>query len=137
LESYGRFLRTPKSWRSRCTSLTSWFQENHRDGDYGHFNVTCKNAFGKDGGGRFPKSPVDFHPFVPEDPGVFSDQFSFGRDLAPINGGKPKGEGGAQLIDAADWLTRALDVQGYRLDNMKGVSTVFVAELLRAKSNGR
>ena len=108
--------------------------ENQRDGDDGHFNFSYKDAFGKAGGGRFPKSPVDFHPFVPEDPGVFSDQFSFGRDLAPINGGKPKGECGVQLIDAADWLTRALDVQGYRLDNMKGVSTVFVTELLHAKS---
>ncbi len=108
--------------------------ENQRDGDDGHFNFTYKDAFGKEGGGRFPKSPVDFHPFVPEDPGVFSDQFSFGRDLAPINGGKPKGECGVQLLDAADWLTRALDVQGYRLDNMKGVSSVFVTELLHAKS---
>ena len=108
--------------------------DNQRDGDDGHFNFSYKDAFGKDGGGRFPKSPVDFHPFVPEDPGVFSDQFSFGRDLAPINGGKPKGKCGAELIDAADWLTRALDVQGYRLDNTKGVSTVFVTELLQAKS---
>ena len=39
-----------------------------------------------------------------------------------------------QLIDSAEWLTRALDVQGYRLDNMKGVSPVFVTELLRANS---
>ena len=108
--------------------------DNQRDGDDGHFNFSYKDAFGKDGDGRFPKSPVDFHPFVAEDPGVFSDQFSFGRDLAPINGGKPKGSCGAQLIASADWLTRALDVQGYRLDNMKGVSTVFVTELLHAKS---
>jgi alpha-amylase len=108
--------------------------ENQRDGDDGHFNFTYKDAFGRLGGGRFAKSPIDFHPFVPQDPGVFSDQFSFGRDLAPINGGKPKGECGTQLIDSADWLTRALDVQGYRLDNTKGVSTVFVTELLHAKS---
>jgi alpha-amylase len=39
-----------------------------------------------------------------------------------------------QLIDAADWLTRALDLQGYRLDNTKSVSTIFVKELLEAKS---
>jgi len=108
--------------------------ENQRDGDDGHFNFQYKDAFGNDGGGRFPKSSIDFHPFVHEDPGVFSDQFSFGRDLAPINGGTPKGECGAQVIEAADWLTRALDVQGYRLDNTKGVSTVFVTELLAAKS---
>jgi alpha-amylase len=108
--------------------------ENQRDGDDGHFNFQYKDAFGNPAGGRFPKGPIDFHPFVPQDPGVFSDQFSFGRDLAPINGGKPKGECGVQLIDAADWLTRALDVQGYRLDNTKGVSSIFITELLAAKS---
>jgi len=113
--------------------------ENQRDGDDGHFNFAYKDAFGNlapqhNQQGRFPKGPIDFHPHVPEDPGVFSDQFSFGRDLAPINGGKPKGKCGAQLIDAADWLTRALDVQGYRLDNTKGVSTVFITELLHSKS---
>jgi alpha-amylase len=108
--------------------------ENQRDGDDGHFSFQYKDAFGNLGGGRFPKSPNDFHPFVRQDPGVFSDQFAFGRDLAPINGGQPKGECGVNLIAAADWLTRALDVQGYRLDNTKGVSTVFVTELLAAKS---
>jgi alpha-amylase len=112
--------------------------ENQRDGDDGHFNFAYKDAFGQIGlnpkGGRFSKTPTDFHPFVPEDPGVFSDQFSFGRDLAPINGGVPKGRCGQQLVDAADWLTRALDVQGYRLDDMKGVSAIFVTELLNSKS---
>ncbi len=108
--------------------------ENQRDGDDGHFNFKYKDAFGKQGGGRFPKGPNDFHPFVKQDPGVFDDTFSFGRDLAPINGGQPKGECGVNLIAAADWLTRALDVQGYRLDDAKGVSTVFVTDLLAAKS---
>jgi len=112
--------------------------ENQRDGDDGKFNFEYKDAFGVSGvnpkGGRFSKSAVDFHPHVPEDPGVFSDQFSFGCDLAPITGGIPKGKCGEQLIDSADWLTRALDLKGYRLDNTKGVSTVFVTELLHAKS---
>jgi alpha-amylase len=98
--------------------------ENQRDGDDGHFNFNYKDAFGKDGGGRFPKRPFDFHPFVRQDPGVFSDQFPFGRDLAPINGGKPKGDCGAKLIDAADWLTRALDVQEDRLDGRVDVYTL-------------
>jgi alpha-amylase len=108
--------------------------ENQRDGDDGHFNFIYKDAFGNHQGGRFPKGPADFHPHVPEDPGVFSDQFAFGRDLAPINGGTPKGRCGEQLIEAADWLTRALDAQGYRLDDTKGVSTVFVTKLLHAKA---
>src|SRR5215470_15853271 len=103
--------------------------ENQRDGDDGHFNFKYLDAFGKDGGGRFSKGPGDFHPHVPEDPGVFSDQFQFGRDLAPING-TPKGHCSNGLLNAADWLTRALDLQGYRLDNAKGVSTVFMQRLL-------
>ena len=103
--------------------------ENQRDGDDGHFNFRYVDAFGHAQGGRFEKGPGDFHPHVPEDPGVFSDQFQFGRDLAPING-MPKNHCRDGLLKAAGWLTRALDVQGYRLDNMKGVSTEFILELL-------
>lgn len=103
--------------------------ENQRDGDDGHFNFRYVDAFGQPGKGRFPKGPGDFHPHVPQDPGVFSDQFQFGRDLAPING-LPKDHCSNGLLNAADWLTRALDVQGYRLDDTKGVSTLFVQRLL-------
>jgi alpha-amylase len=42
----------------------------------------------------------------------------------------PKDHCSNGLLDAADWLTRALDLQGYRLDNAKGVSTIFVLRLL-------
>lgn len=104
--------------------------ENQRDGDDGHFKFEYADAFGNLTGGRFQKDKNDFHPHVPEDPGVFSDAFHFGRDLAPINGGVPKGQCGRELIRAAEWLTRAIDVQGYRLDNAKGVSTVFNKMLL-------
>jgi alpha-amylase len=86
------------------------------------------NAFGQPGKGRFPKGPDDFHPHVPEDPGVFSDQFQFGRDLAPINGAGHHVFNG--LLAAGDWLTRALDLQGFRLDDVKGVSTEFIVPLL-------
>ena len=103
--------------------------ENQRDGDDGHFNFEYVDAFGNRTGGRFAKASGDFHPHVPEDPGVFSDQFQFGRDLAPING-TPKDHCSNGLLNAADWLTRALDLQGYRLDNTKGVSTIFVQRLL-------
>lgn len=102
--------------------------ENQRDGDDGHFNFEYVNAFGEPGKGRFPKGPDDFHPNVPEDPGVFSDGFSFGRDLAPINGEGHRVFNG--LLAAADWLTRSLDVQGFRVDDAKGVSTDFLVPLL-------
>ena len=103
--------------------------ENQRDGDDGKFNFKYLGALGVLGSGRFAKDSGDFHPHVPEDPGVFSDQFQFGRDLAPING-VPKDHCSNGLLNAADWMTRALDLQGYRLDNAKGVSTIFVQRLL-------
>lgn len=103
--------------------------ENDRDGDPGNFIFNYGDALGNPKGGRFSKGPGDFHPHVPEDPGVFSDAFRFGRDLAPINGLPPHHcfDG---LLNAGDWLTRALDVQGYRLDNTKVVSTDFMLSLL-------
>src|SRR5262245_40357401 len=102
--------------------------ENQRDGDDGHFNFQYVDAFGQLGKGRFSKGPNDFHPHVPQDPSVFDDRFRFGRDLAPINGEGHRVFRG--LLDAADWLSRALDIQGYRLDDVKGVSTQFMLPLL-------
>jgi alpha-amylase len=104
--------------------------ENDRDGDDGHFNFRYVDAFGAPGKGRFAKGPGDFHPHVPEDPGVISDAFQFGRDLAPING-VPHHHCFDGLLDAGDWLVRTLGVQGLRLDNVKGVSTDFLNVFLR------
>jgi alpha-amylase len=103
--------------------------QNQRDGDDGHFNFRYKDATGSTTGGRFGKSSGDFHPNVPQDPGVFSDAFAFGRDLAPING-VPHDHCASGLLNAADWLTRSLDIQGFRIDDAKGVSTVFLDRLL-------
>jgi alpha-amylase len=103
--------------------------ENQRDGDDGHLNFEYVDAFGQPAKGRFPKGPLDFHPNVPEDSGVFSDRFSFGPDLAPING-EPRYRLFSELLAAGDWLTRSLDVQGFRVDNVKGVSTDFLVPLL-------
>jgi alpha-amylase len=99
---------------------------NNRDGDDGHFNFEYVGSRGR---GRFSKAAGDFHPNVPEDPGVITDLFQFGRDLAPING-RPHHHCFDGLIAAANWLVRSLDVQGFRLDNVKGVSTQFMSALL-------
>ena len=114
--------------------------DNHRDGDGGDAVFHYAGADGQVGdprqggkGGRFPKFPSCFHFVpggVPEDPHVFDDSFKFGRDLAPING-RPPGYVMRGLLDAADWLTRALDLQGYRLDDVKGMSTDFAFPLLQ------
>lgn len=113
--------------------------ENHRDGDPGNAVFHYVDADGKvgdprtdDHGGRFPKFPSCFHFVpggVPEDPNVFDDSSQFGRDLAPING-QPKGYVFKGLQDSADWLTRALDLQGFRIDDVKGISTDFLFPLL-------
>ena len=102
--------------------------ENHRDGA---INKTYRyvDADGKAGGGRFPKNPGDFHPTVRQDPRVFDDSFQFGDDLAPING-TPHHHCFDGLVASANWITRALDVQGYRLDDVKGISTDFLRPYL-------
>jgi alpha-amylase len=115
--------------------------ENQRDGDTGPGEAVFRYA-GADGrvgdprtqgqGGRFPKDAGCFHFVnggVPEDPNVFDDSSQFGRDLAPING-KPPRYVFDGLLASADWLTRALDLQGYRLDDAKGTSTDFLLPLL-------
>jgi alpha-amylase len=102
--------------------------ENQRDGG-NDFKYRYVDADGRPGGGRFAKDKGDFHPNVPQDPGVIDDSHHFGDDLAPING-VPKDHCRRGLLAGADWLTRALDVQGYRIDDGKGVSTVFTRDLL-------
>jgi len=113
--------------------------ENHRDGG-DHKKYRYVDADGKPDGGRFAKNPGDFHCFcppqapsvpgcVPEDPDVPSPEFCFGDDLAPING-KPFHHCFDGLLASADWMTLALDVQGYRLDDVKGISTQFIPPLL-------
>jgi alpha-amylase len=112
--------------------------EHHRSDDPGNFVCRYKGAEGKPGvgRGRFPKDPLNFVPNVPRDPDLgrpARDDFPFGRELAPINA-KPKNYVFNGLIDAADWLTRSLDIQGFRLDDVKGLSTDFLFPFLSSKS---
>jgi alpha-amylase len=95
-------------------------------------------ADGRTPNGRFPKNPGCFvgkPPRVPRDPiaGPVSTDFGFGDELAPINA-VPKGYVMQGLIDAGDWMTRALGVQGYRVDDVKGMAVPFVREWLTAKA---
>ena len=103
--------------------------ENQRSGGV-DFRYRYKDASGGEAG-RFPKDPLNFHPNVPQDPGVFAGprEISFGDDLAIING-RPRGYVENGLVAATGWLSRALDVQGYRIDDAKGTSSEFVPRLL-------
>jgi alpha-amylase len=104
---------------------------NQRSGG-DNFRYRYRDAAGGNGG-RFPKDRDNFHPHVPQDPGVFGGprvrEASFGDDLAIVNA-RPHGYVSKHLIEATGWATHALDVQGYRLDDAKGVSTHFVPQLL-------
>jgi alpha-amylase len=115
--------------------------ENHRDGGFKK-KYRYVDADGRPDGGRFAKDPGDFHCFCPpppspsvprcvpvDDPDVPSPESCFGDDLAPING-NPFHHCFDGLLASADWMTRALDIQGYRLDNVKGISTQFIPPLL-------
>jgi len=114
--------------------------EHQRVGDTTPFVFRYLGADGTPSVGRFPKNPSNFVPQVPRDPalgGPVKDDFPFGRELAPINA-KPPHYVFDNLISAADWLTRTLDVQGYRIDDVKGLSTEFLFPFLNSKSmNGK
>ena len=107
---------------------------NHRNGDSGNYTFQYVDAYGNWPGGRFEKHTYDFHPGVSQDPNVFlgtgEDFNQFGRDLAPMNGARPTGATASwaytNLLNSGDWLTKALDIQGYRLDDVKGISTDFM-----------
>jgi len=106
---------------------------------YGGNNGTYKylGADGKTPNGRFPKHPSCFvgaPPRVPADP-VANPQgnFAFG-DMASYINSTPKDYMLNGATDAADWLTRTLDVEGYRIDDVKGMAVEAVRQVLDSKS---
>ncbi|HTA23101.1 MAG TPA: hypothetical protein VK763_06180 [Terriglobales bacterium] len=106
---------------------------------YGGNNGTYQylGADGKTLNGRFAKHPSCFvgaPPRVPVDP-VANPQgnFAFGDMVSYLNS-TPKGYMLGGAIDAADWLTRTLDVEGYRIDDVKGMAVDAVRQVLDAKS---
>jgi alpha-amylase len=110
--------------------------EHQRIGDIEPFIFRYPGADGTPNIGRFPKNPLNFLPQVPRDPNLGGppwEDIAFGRELAPINA-LPPHYVADNLTDAADWMTRALDIQGYRIDDVKGLSTDFLLPFLNSKS---
>jgi alpha-amylase len=71
---------------------------------------------------------------VPVDPVANPEgNFAFGDMVAYVNS-TPKGYMLEGAIDAADWLTRSLDLQGYRVDDVKGMNVSAVHHFLTSKS---
>ncbi len=117
--------------RANCLDVCVDLVEHHRNGGSGHEGKTFRyvDADGRPGGGRFPKNPSSFTGGdIPREPRVF-EALSFGSVLAPING-KPHAYIFGGLLASADWMVRALDIQGFRLDFVKGMSTDFIFPLL-------
>jgi alpha-amylase len=87
--------------------------------------------------GRFPKHPSCFvgdPPRVPVDP-VANPEGNFGfGDMAAYINSTPKGYMLDGAIDAGDWLTRTLDLEGYRIDDVKGMAVQAVRQMLESKS---
>jgi alpha-amylase len=92
---------------------------------------------GKTSNGRFPKHPSCFvgaPPRVPVDP-VANPEGNFGfGDMVSFIHSKPENYMLGGCIDAADWLTRTLDLQGYRIDDVKGLAVEAVKKILDSKS---
>jgi alpha-amylase len=109
---------------------------HQRDGsDDGTYSYIASGGAGK---GRFPKPRGCFvgdpaQGFVARDPVPDpAHDYAFGDELAPING-VPRGYVRDGLVDAGDWLTRAIDLQGYRVDDVKGLAPSFVSDYLNSK----
>jgi alpha-amylase len=96
-------------------------------------------ADGKTMAGRFPKDAGCFRgppPRRPEDPvPVPRFDFAFGDELVYVNCA-PRGYTRDGMVAFGDWLTRSLDIQGYRVDDTKGTAVAFVHDWMAARSMG-
>ncbi len=103
--------------------------DTHRDGDSGNYSFQYVNSYGTPGAGRFPKGPTDFYPNVPMESNTpDTTDTPDGRWIMPVTGGQTIING--QLWGWADygmkqsgnWITNALDLNGYRLDDVRASS---------------
>ena len=106
---------------------------HQRDGGSGfrHHTFRYADADGNIGGGRFPKDPAHFYKssseesYVPRGPSLGAD-FIIVKDQTHYVFNN--------LIENGDWVTRALDIQGYRIDDAAGLSPEFVFAFLNSKA---
>jgi alpha-amylase len=98
-------------------------------GDNGSYAYVGANGRGKNG--RFPKDAGCFRgdpPRRPQDPvPVPFFDFAFGDELVYVNC-EPPGYTTRNMVAFGDWLTRSLDLSGYRVDDTKGTAVAFVHE---------
>jgi alpha-amylase len=94
-------------------------------------------ADGKTKNGRFAKHSGCFRgdpPRRPEDPvPVPKFDFAFGDEFVYVNC-EPPGYTTNGMVAFGDWLTRSLDIQGYRVDDTKGTAVSFVHHWMTSRS---
>jgi len=87
--------------------------------------------------GRFPKDPGCFRgspPRRPQDPvPAPRDDPSFGDEFVYVNC-QPPGYTTRGMIDFGDWVTQAVDCNGYRIDDVKGTAVAFIKQWTNAKA---
>lgn len=103
--------------------------DSHRDGDNGNYVFQYLNYYGTANAGRFPKSASDFYPNVPMESNTpDTTDTPDGRWIMPVTGGQTEINGQEWvwsdygMKQSGDWLTKALDLDGYRIDDVRAMS---------------
>lgn len=102
--------------------------DTHRDGG-NNYSYQYVNYYGTANAGRFPKSSSDFYPNVPMESNTpdTSDNPD-GNWIMPVTGGQTEINGQEWVwVDygmkqSGNWITNALDLNGYRLDDVRASS---------------
>jgi len=110
-------------------------QQSGSNGGDGVYNYV--GADGAPGKGRFPKHPGCFRGAPPRRPQDAvpspADDFAFGDEFVYQNCEPPRYTING-MVEFGDWLTRSLDVQGYRVDDTKGTWVGFVKEWMTSRA---
>lgn len=102
---------------------------SHRDGDSGNYAFQYPNYYGTANAGRFPKSASDFYPNVPMESNTpDTTDTPDGRWIMPVTGGQTEINGQEWvwsdygMKQSGVWMTNALDIDGYRVDDVRAMS---------------
>ena len=111
--------------------------DTHRDGDNGNFSFQYINSYGTANAGRFPKSSSDFYPNVPMESNTpDTTDYPDGRWIMPVTGGQTEINGQEWvwcdygMKQSGNWITNALDLNGYRIDDVRASSWTWLESWL-------
>jgi alpha-amylase len=114
--------------------------DSHRDGA-SNYDFKYADADGNPTGGRFPKSASDFYPNVSMGEDVIDPYDTPDGDwIQPTTGGRYLVNGewvcyaGYNMLQSGDWLTKALDLDGYRFDDVRATPWDWLATFMNSDS---